>query len=38
VRLLPPLIIEENEVRDGLKRLSDTAAVFEAKKTERREP
>ena len=34
VRLLPPLIVEEDEVREALKLLSDAAAVFEAKKTE----
>jgi acetylornithine/N-succinyldiaminopimelate aminotransferase len=34
VRLLPPLIVGEGEVREALQRLSDTAAVFEAKKTE----
>ena len=33
VRLLPPLIIEEGEVREALKLLSDAAATFE-KKTE----
>jgi len=31
VRLLPPLIVEEDQVREALKLLSDTAAVFEKK-------
>ena len=32
VRLLPPLIITEDQVRDAVKLLSDTAAEFEAAK------
>ena len=31
VRLLPPLIVDEGDVREALKLLSDTAAVFEKK-------
>ena len=31
VRLLPPLIVEEDQVREALKLLSDAAAVFEKK-------
>jgi acetylornithine/N-succinyldiaminopimelate aminotransferase len=32
LRLIPPLIVTEDDVREAIKRLSDTAAEFDAKK------